>query len=161
MRKRRRGVWSICSSCRCFSTREREMCGNSVKKTRVRRIQEVKALQLRRTICFWMGISRNHLLGGKMRFMVCFPAPCGCGCGCNSDVFAHSSMKPGRALKSLDAATLDRGFQVQDSNPMVGVSSRCQLLVRLGESLVSLPEIFGVDARPGNVVGEWSRSSFL
>ncbi|BDD63533.1 hypothetical protein MPDQ_001844 [Monascus purpureus] len=35
---------------------------------------------------------------------------------------------------------------------MIGVESRCQLLVKLGDSLVKLPEIFGADGRPGNLV---------
>lgn len=37
---------------------------------------------------------------------------------------------------------------------MIGVESRCQLLVKLGDSLVKLPEIFGADGRPGNLVGK-------
>ena len=64
----------------------------------------------------------------------------------------------GHALKALDSDTLGHGFQSDDSkNPMIGIPSRCQLLVKLGESLVDKPEIFGQDARPGNLVGESSK----
>lgn len=48
---------------------------------------------------------------------------------------------------------LASGFQVTDKNPMLGVESRANLLRSLGKSLLSHPEVFGQEGRPGNVVG--------
>ncbi|KAH1285182.1 hypothetical protein KXV52_007678 [Aspergillus fumigatus] len=59
----------------------------------------------------------------------------------------------GQALKDFDAATLQRGFQIDEkTNPLVGASSRVELLRALGQSLLNLPEIFGPAGRPGNLV---------
>ncbi|KAJ4173492.1 hypothetical protein NW754_012494 [Fusarium falciforme] len=58
----------------------------------------------------------------------------------------------GNGLKQLDMDKLAQGFQVSDSNPMLGVDSRAALLRSLGQSLLDHPDVFGADGRPGNLV---------
>ena len=41
-----------------------------------------------------------------------------------------------------------------ESNPMVGLEGRTLLLVNLSRALSSHSDLFGSDARPGNIVGE-------
>ena len=55
-------------------------------------------------------------------------------------------------LHTLTVDTLARGMQVSDSNPMSGLDGRAGLLIRLGTALQNA-EIFGVDGRPGNMIG--------
>ncbi len=77
-------------------------------------------------------------------------------------MFAHGifSSNAGRPIQA-DAEGLARlsdqavrdGFQVSDSNPLVGVEGRADLLRRLGALLASKPEIFGRNdaPRPGGL----------
>ncbi|KAF7553545.1 hypothetical protein G7Z17_g3552 [Cylindrodendrum hubeiense] len=58
----------------------------------------------------------------------------------------------GAGLSALDDDTFIRYFQLSSENPMVGVSSRVQLLKDVGASLLKLPEIYGPSGRPGNIV---------
>ncbi|KAH7274547.1 hypothetical protein MRS44_000590 [Fusarium solani] len=58
----------------------------------------------------------------------------------------------GNGLKQLDTDKLAQGFQVSDSNPMLGVDSRAALLRSLGQSLLDHPDVFGAEGRPGNLV---------
>ncbi|KAK1717391.1 hypothetical protein CaCOL14_003370 [Colletotrichum acutatum] len=58
----------------------------------------------------------------------------------------------GKGLERLETSALAGGFQVSDSNPMLGVDSRAGLLRSLGQSLLAHPEVFGADGRPGNLV---------
>jgi len=55
------------------------------------------------------------------------------------------------ALKRVDAAALAEVFQVSDDNPMVGLGGRATLLRRLGEVMLSQPEVFGAEGRPGGL----------
>jgi hypothetical protein len=55
------------------------------------------------------------------------------------------------ALKRVDAAALAEVFQVNDDNPMVGLGGRATLLRRLGEVMLSQPEVFGAEGRPGGL----------
>jgi hypothetical protein len=55
-------------------------------------------------------------------------------------------------LKKLDVKTMARGLQVTDENPIDGLQGRTGLLMRLADALQN-PEIFGIDARPGNMLG--------
>ena len=59
----------------------------------------------------------------------------------------------GRALAGIRAETLAAGFQVDASNPMVGLDGRAALLRRLGEQVEARPELFGSAdaARPGGL----------
>ena len=55
-------------------------------------------------------------------------------------------------LRRLDVATLARGLQVTNHNPMDGLQGRCGLLLRLSHALHN-QAVFGLDARPGNMLG--------
>ncbi|KAI9757507.1 MAG: hypothetical protein M4579_003420 [Chaenotheca gracillima] len=57
----------------------------------------------------------------------------------------------GLALKKLDLATMARGLQVSEQNPMTGLEGRTGLLIRLGDAL-SNRDFFGRNARPGNML---------
>ncbi|CAG9977329.1 unnamed protein product, partial [Clonostachys byssicola] len=57
-----------------------------------------------------------------------------------------------KGLISLQESVFSKSFQISESNPMVGVSSRIELLQSVGRSLASLPEIFGEAGRPGKLV---------
>ncbi|KAG0158122.1 hypothetical protein PDIDSM_5635 [Penicillium digitatum] len=57
----------------------------------------------------------------------------------------------GDALRNLSVDILSRGLQVDDTNPMIGVPARADILRKLGESLVNLKDIFGPSGRPGNL----------
>ena len=57
------------------------------------------------------------------------------------------------ALERLTMADLQRGFQIADDNPLVGLEGRVALLRRLGEQVSASPQIFAArDApRPGGL----------
>jgi hypothetical protein len=57
------------------------------------------------------------------------------------------------ALTNFGVADLERGMQVSDANPLVGMDGRADLLRRLGRLVASKPDIFGShDApRPGGL----------
>jgi hypothetical protein len=61
-------------------------------------------------------------------------------------------------LKKLDVATVARGLQVTASNPIDGLEGRTTLLLRLGEALQN-QEVFGLEARPGNMLGTHTRDT--
>ncbi|OJD14516.1 hypothetical protein AJ78_05130 [Emergomyces pasteurianus Ep9510] len=65
----------------------------------------------------------------------------------------------GKGLEQLSTDALAEGFQVSDSNPMLGVDSRAALLRGLGKSLQSHSDIFGEQGRPGNLVDHMVRST--
>ena len=54
-------------------------------------------------------------------------------------------------LSRIDAAVLARLFQVEASNPIVGLEGRAALLRRLGGALVAREEVFDDLARPGGL----------
>ncbi|KAI1849766.1 hypothetical protein JX266_004715 [Neoarthrinium moseri] len=56
------------------------------------------------------------------------------------------------AMQSLKDDVFSHHFQTSSENPMVGVSSRVDLLNKVGASLLKLPEIFGPEGRPGSMV---------
>ena len=59
-------------------------------------------------------------------------------------------------LQQLTEADLAKVFQVDNSNPLVGLSGRLALLRQLGAALVAQPDGFGSDlARPGNLLDYW------
>jgi hypothetical protein len=57
------------------------------------------------------------------------------------------------ALANFGVADLERGMQVSDTNPLVGMDGRVDLLRRLGRLVASKPEIFGSrdTPRPGGL----------
>ncbi|KAF2644158.1 DUF1688-domain-containing protein [Massarina eburnea CBS 473.64] len=58
----------------------------------------------------------------------------------------------GKGLASLKTETLAKYLQITETNPILGLESRAALLRGLGTSLLSQPEVFGAEGRPGNVV---------
>ncbi len=61
----------------------------------------------------------------------------------------------GAGLKRVDVELLGKGLQVSEQNPIDGLEGRACLLMRLSDAL-NYQELFGVDARPGNMLGEMS-----
>jgi hypothetical protein len=57
------------------------------------------------------------------------------------------------ALASLTEDKLRHGFQVSADNPLVGLAGRCELLRRLGRTLLAAPQVFGRHdtPRPGGL----------
>lgn len=64
----------------------------------------------------------------------------------------------GAGLKKVTVEALARGMQHSEQNPLAGLEGRAGLLQRLSEALND-QELFGVDARPGNMLGIFSFSS--
>ncbi|KAF2166384.1 hypothetical protein M409DRAFT_55222 [Zasmidium cellare ATCC 36951] len=54
-------------------------------------------------------------------------------------------------LKKLTTEKMAKGLQVTDDNPIDGLEGRTSLLIRLGDALTNR-EIFGLEARPGNML---------
>jgi hypothetical protein len=67
----------------------------------------------------------------------------------------------GPALAAIDTTTLARVFQVNESNPLVGLEGRAAVLRRLGAALIARPEAFGPAARPGFLFDVLSRGGRL
>lgn len=61
----------------------------------------------------------------------------------------------GAGLKRVDVELLGKGLQVSENNPINGLEGRAGLLMRLSDALNN-QELFGVDARPGNMIGRIS-----
>jgi hypothetical protein len=55
-------------------------------------------------------------------------------------------------LQKLTEDVLAAGFQSSDKNPLVGLPGRLQLLRRLGQTMMSHPQLFGDNPRPGELV---------
>jgi hypothetical protein len=74
-----------------------------------------------------------------------------------SGAFSAEARDPFRVdadvIAELPLARLQRGFQVTDANPMVGLEGRADLLRRLGELLAARPDVFASRdrARPGGL----------
>jgi hypothetical protein len=74
-----------------------------------------------------------------------------------SGAFSANPLEPLRAdadvLATLSVADLERGLQVSDANPLVGLEGRADLLRRLGALVASKPDIFGSfdTPRPGGL----------
>jgi hypothetical protein len=56
-------------------------------------------------------------------------------------------------LKRLDVDAMARGLQVTEANPLDGLDGRTGLLMRLADALQQNQEVFGLEARPGNMLG--------
>jgi len=71
--------------------------------------------------------------------------------------FSSNSSEPcqvdAAGLKALTVDQIAKGLQVCPENPIEGLDGRTGLLVRLGEALTQSPEMFGQNARPGNMLG--------
>ncbi|KAJ3258659.1 hypothetical protein HK103_003448 [Boothiomyces macroporosus] len=59
-----------------------------------------------------------------------------------------------KGLENITVEKLSKVFQVSEENPLVGLEGRCNLLQRLGSTLLNYPEFFSRDSvsRPGNLV---------
>lgn len=72
-----------------------------------------------------------------------------------SGAFSSDQQHPWRAdavaLSALSLASLADGLQVSRENPMPGLEGRLALLKRMGEALTARPDLFGRDARFGNL----------
>jgi len=59
-------------------------------------------------------------------------------------------------LRKLTVQQMAKGLQVTETNVMNGLEGRTNLLIRLSDALRDSPEIWGSDARPGNLIGEYN-----
>ncbi|BBY30381.1 URC4/urg3 family protein [Mycolicibacterium sediminis] len=70
-------------------------------------------------------------------------------------LFSSDPTRPLRAdaasLRALDVDSLARAFQVDASNPLIGLPGRVEVLRRLGAELDAQPVVFGSPARPGGL----------
>jgi hypothetical protein len=78
--------------------------------------------------------------------------------GCFSSDPREPCQVDSAGLRKLDVAFMARGLQVSESNPIDGLEGRTSLLLRLGEALQN-QEVFGLEARPGNMLGKTKRRS--
>jgi hypothetical protein len=60
-------------------------------------------------------------------------------------------------LKRLTVITMAHGLQVSDDNPIEGLQGRTGLLTRLAGALQNA-DVFGVDSRPGNMLGTFQHA---
>ncbi|KAK2880138.1 hypothetical protein FQN49_000517 [Arthroderma sp. PD_2] len=60
----------------------------------------------------------------------------------------------GAGLRRLTVEALAKRMQHSEQNPLAGLEGRAGLLLRLADALNN-QELFGVDARPGNMLGEY------
>ncbi|ODV95961.1 hypothetical protein PACTADRAFT_49387 [Pachysolen tannophilus NRRL Y-2460] len=58
----------------------------------------------------------------------------------------------GSKLAAFSTESLTMGFQISESNPIAGFEGRLNLLQKLGKTLSSNKEMFGIDGRPGNLI---------
>lgn len=64
-----------------------------------------------------------------------------------------------QGLQRLSEDQLRAGFQVSQSNPLVGVAGRTELLQKLGRAIAQQPQRFGDPARPGNLI-DWLQDKY-
>ena len=57
-------------------------------------------------------------------------------------------------LRKLTVQSMAKGLQVTETNALNGLEGRTNLLIKLSDALRNTPEIWGRDARPGNLIGE-------
>lgn len=73
-----------------------------------------------------------------------------------SGMFSSDSNQPfqvdGEGLRRTTVETMAKALQVSDRNPLPGSEGRAHLLIRLADALKN-QEFFGVDGRPGNMLG--------
>ena len=73
-----------------------------------------------------------------------------------SGLFSSDANEPcqvdSAGLKKLDSRAVAKGLQVTDENPINGLQGRTGLLTRLADALQN-QEIFGIEGRPGNMLG--------
>ncbi len=72
---------------------------------------------------------------------------------------SHPLQVDARGLQHLSAERLAAAFQVQASNPLVGLEGRAALLRRLGDELAGQALIFGPHGRPGGLLDALTQGS--
>lgn len=74
-----------------------------------------------------------------------------------SGMFSSDPTEPcqvdGAGLKKVTVDMLAKGMQHSEENPLAGLEGRAGLLASLSDALNN-QELFGVDARPGNMLGQ-------
>jgi hypothetical protein len=77
-------------------------------------------------------------------------------------LFSSNRVQPhqvdGAGLRELTVEKMAAGLQVTEQNPMAGLEGRANLLIGLADALNDL-NLFGADARPGNMLGNLPLSS--
>jgi hypothetical protein len=77
-----------------------------------------------------------------------------------SGLFSSDPTEPcqvdGAGLKKINVQVLAKAFQHSETNPLAGIEGRAGLLIRLADAL-NHQDFFGVDARPGNMLGKTAR----
>jgi len=68
----------------------------------------------------------------------------------------NSCQVDARGLRTLTVQAMAKGLQVSESNPIDGLQGRTNLLIRLSDALLN-QDLFGPEARPGNMIGMPSR----
>lgn len=63
----------------------------------------------------------------------------------------------GHGLKNLTVEIIAEGLQVSPDNPIEGLEGRTRLLMQLGDAMENA-EFFGVNGRPGNMLGTTEQS---
>lgn len=58
-----------------------------------------------------------------------------------------------KGLELITAEKTAQAMQVSSENPMVGLEGRASLLVNLSRALKGNAPFFGVEGRPGNMIG--------
>jgi len=68
----------------------------------------------------------------------------------------------GEILANLAVADLESGMQVSDTNPLVGMDGRAELLRRLGRLVTSKPDVFGSQdtPRPGGLFDRLAKLAY-
>lgn len=78
-----------------------------------------------------------------------------------SGMFSTNTTQPFQVdadgLRTLTVQRMADGLQVSEENPIAGLEGRTGLLIRLAEALDN-QQLFGADARPGNMLGMTPRS---
>ncbi|POR33795.1 Uracil catabolism protein 4 [Tolypocladium paradoxum] len=62
-------------------------------------------------------------------------------------------------LQSLTLDKLEAGLQSRPGNELAGLEGRTELLIRLADALDEKKDYFGIDGRPGNMIGLYSQVS--
>lgn len=56
-------------------------------------------------------------------------------------------------LQSLTVDKLEAGLQSRPGNELAGLEGRTELLIKLADALDEKKDFFGLDGRPGNMIG--------
>ena len=71
--------------------------------------------------------------------------------------FSSDAAEPHRVdragLQKVTLKLLEKGMQVSNDNPMAGLEGRAGLLMKLSHAMANA-ELFGLDGRPGNMIGK-------